>query len=74
MKRFNPLKSGQCLLIPEEILEKLDRGFNPLKSGQCLLITSSTSWVDDAIGFNPLKSGQCLLIKIRSWVKTKTDD
>ena len=40
-KGFNPLKSGQCLLIKAETkvkVEKKAQGFNPLKSGQCLLI------------------------------------
>ena len=37
---FNPLKSGQCLLILDlvDIDIQKDVCFNPLKSGQCLLI------------------------------------
>ena len=35
---FNPLKSGQCLSIGEELCDYYikSRSFNPLKSGQCL--------------------------------------
>ena len=71
LSSFNPLKSGQSLLIKvgKEIIKSPYHSFNPLKSGQSLLIKGRSIKCQTSITrFNPLKSGQSLLMLSEQWL------